>query len=251
MLLLAVAIFGSSAPAPGQRSTTLTVQDAEWAPYYFGGEGLQKGFAKEVLERCLPAGGLTFEFASFPIVRMFNYLRSGQIDVHVVSHTEEREAFLFYGQEPLFESSYRPIVARSSTVEVAALEDLDGLRLGAIRGVDYIDWYQEYLDRRDAEGSIEWAPDNESVLRMLLADRIDVFVNTVATAKWLAGSFGASDEIRVLDFEIKTSPYFVVVSRASTRVADPRAFLEAVDRCIRDFRSSGEYESLADRYMIR
>ncbi|MBZ0114685.1 MAG: transporter substrate-binding domain-containing protein [Thermoanaerobaculia bacterium] len=247
LLALVTATSGSAQSAS---PPVLTVQDAVWPPYYFGDSETHKGFAKEVLERCLPTGEIPFQFYSFPIVRMFNYLRSGEIDVHVVSKSAEREDFLWYGQEPLFVSSYRPIVRSENTMEVHSLADLDGHRLGAIRGVGYVEWFQSYLDQRDRAGTLEWAPDNESILRMLLANRIDVFINTVSTSKWLAQELDAADQIRILDFDVKTSPYYVVVSRASKAIPEPAAFLAKVDACIRKLKTEPIYRQLEEQYHL-
>jgi polar amino acid transport system substrate-binding protein len=116
--------------------------------------------------------------------------------------------------------------------------------------VDYVDWFQKYLGQRDRAGSLEWAPDNESILRMLLADRIDVFVNTASTSKWLAQELGAADRIRVLDFDIKTSPYYVVVSRSSNAIANPATFLAKVDSCIERLKTEPIYGQLEVQYHI-
>ena len=229
---------------------TVAVEDTSWPPYYFEGDVEDVGFAREILERCLPAGGHDYRYVAYPIVRLFNHLRNGDIDIHVVSKNPNRETFLHFGSEPLFTSSYRPIVKAQTPLQVDTISDLDGLRLGVIRGLDYVDWFQEYLSERDREGTIEWAPNNESLVRMLLADRIDVIVNIASTTKWLAETLGGAGQIRVLDFNVKTSPYYVVVSKSSSTISNPAEYLKALDQCIRQLKDDPTYSELEAKYHI-
>ena len=241
----------AASPEPTPAKPQVIVNDLSWPPYYLGGQpDRPKGFAKEVLELCIPETGFTPHFVPYPIPRMYPMLENGTLDVHIVSHRPEREAYLAYGTEPVFHSSYRPVVRVGSGIEIHSIEDFDPLRLGHISGLKYTEAFLDYVERRDKEGHLETVTQEEIALRMLVAGRIDVYVGSPPGARWVAQEMGIGDRIEVLDFDLRTRPYYVVVSKRSANVHDPVAFHDAVDRCLREIKSDGRYAEIARRYGV-
>ena len=81
-----------------------------------------------------------------------------------------------------------------------------------------------------------------------MSEQIDVFVGISQSALWYAKEAGVTHQIEVLDFDIKTSDYFVTLSKRSNRVKDKALFLSQVDQCIRTIKDNGEYKKILDRY---
>ncbi len=124
--------------ANAQAFPQVIVVENDWPPYFMG-ESHEKlpGFAKELLQKCIPAAGYTAKFQFYPVNRMYSYLQSGAIDVALFSYKADGESFLLYGKEALFSSGYRPVIRSETDIKIHALEDFDALRLGHLAGLRY------------------------------------------------------------------------------------------------------------------
>lgn len=50
------------------------------------------------------------------------------------------------------------------------------------------------------------------------------------------------------NYDIRTSNYFVTVSKASPRIADKKAFIEQLDDCLRGIKKDGRYAEIVGKY---
>ena len=243
---LVLPLFGAAGPLAAQAGKQLNFSSTDWPPYFVD----DRGFARELLQTCLPAGGFTPRFSPVSVSQMFPALQSGVVDGHVMSRTADRERYVEFGEEPLFRDSYHPIVRRGSGIRVASLRDLDKLRLGHLAGIRYSPEYLEYVRKRGEAGKLVEAKSNEEILRLLLDGKIDVVVSLASSTRWLASRWNARDKIEVLPLEIKTSDYFLSLSRTSKRVAgqDRGRLLDAFDACVAGLKRDGRYERLLEQY---
>jgi ABC-type amino acid transport substrate-binding protein len=248
LLVLACLVPAAAAQAP-EEAVTVRVANHDWPPFLFGDDREHpQGLIRDLLEACLPATGLAHEYHFYPINRVFAYLEEGKLDVNVMSRTPARELFAQYGREPLFTSSYRPVVRASSTVTIESLADLDPLKLGHLAGLRYTPEVLAYVERRVAAGPAVTAPTQESLIQMLLAGRVDVFVIPVESLAWRARQMGVARQVRALPFEVRRSEYFVTVSRRSERIKDRQGFLDAVDACLEAARQDGRHAAVLAKY---
>jgi ABC-type amino acid transport substrate-binding protein len=247
-----LALLLHAAPVAGQDEKVVVVADHDWAPFLFAGKkDAPKGIVKELMELCLPSTGFRAEFKHYPINRMFAYLEEGRIDVNVMSFGEDREAYVVYGREPIFTSSYRPFVLAHRDIEVGSMSDLDPLRLGHLAGLHVSPEYQEYLESRRRRGGLTTTTTQESLIRMLLAERIDVFVLPLESLAWRLKEMDLEDRLKVLDLDLRSSPYYVTVSKASPRISRAREFLDAMDRCITESKRTGAHSEVLEGYGVR
>lgn len=229
----------------------IVLNDNDWPPFFFAGKtDAPPGLAKEILAICIPATGYEFEFRAHPIKRMRHAMEAGEIDINIYSHEKDRESFVIYGEEPLFFSEYRPVVRRSSTIQIHAIKDFDPLKLGHLNGLSYSPEFKAYVAKRRESGNLDVADTEESNLKKLLAGRIDVFVNSAPTVRWLAKVSGASQQIKVLDFAVKRADYFAAFSKASPRLStrEKNAFLLDLDACFRKVKDDGAYQKILAKY---
>ncbi len=223
-------------------ANTISINDADWPPYFFKGESYQPiGFAKEILSICIPKTGYEAKFNYFPIKRMRYFIEKGDLDVHIYSYKPSREEFLIYAKEPIFKSSYRPFVHRKTPFTIQQLRDFDGLRIGHLQGLKYSESYYNYLNTQSNNKNVRTVPSNVALLSLLLDQKVDVFVNTVDTVMWLATTLGERHQIKMLDYDIQTKDYFVTVSKKSAAISNKRQFLNIMDSCIAELKSSGRY----------
>jgi len=248
-ILLIISLFLMSSWGWADTTTALRVNDNDWPPYFFGGkEGAPQGIGKELLQHCLGKSGHQFQFSFYPINRMHKYMETGQLDINIYSFTRERSEFLLYGKEPLFTAGYRPFVRATETKQIRKLNDFDSLLLGHLHGLRYSKDFRQYMEARRASGQLVIASDTKSLLSLLIHNRIDVFVSITDTIWWQAKSMQLENQIKALDYDVKTSEYFVTLSKQSDRVKSKETFMDKLDNCIRAAKKTGIYQAILNRY---
>src|SRR4029079_19729793 len=101
----------------------------------------------------------------------------GFVDAHVMSFDPKRASYLTYGKVPLFSDAYRPVVRAGSGIQIRTLADFDKLRIGHLRGLRYSDAFHDYIEKRIAQGGVTQVDINDALLKLLLENKIDVYVN--------------------------------------------------------------------------
>lgn len=251
ILTLAVMVSaGLIAAAFGGEAKTLNISESDWPPYSFLAKpGTPEGIIKEIMEMCIPQSEYRLKFGFYPVKRMYSYLEEGKIDLNVLSYKKERESFLVYGKEPMFASGYRPVMLAGKNFQINTLHDFDKLRLGHLEGLKYSQAFYDYIESRRKKGDLVIATTGDSCLRMLLGNMIDIFVDTKDTTLWRAKEMNALDKIRVSDFDIQTQDYFIVVSKKSENVKDISAFLDSMDKCLKQTKADGRYDTIVKKYI--
>lgn len=230
-------------------SPVLKLNDNDWPPFFFGGSsGFSQGIGKEILDFCLPNTGYNYEFTYYPIKRMRKYMEEGKLDINIYSYRPARESFLVYGKEPIFTASYRPVVRKADNIKITSIDDFDRLQLGHLLGLRYSPEFYDYVMARQRNNTLSTTTRSAFVLDMLLENKIDVFVGITQSAYWYAKQVDATNLIEVLDFDIKTSEYFITLSKKSPRVTNKPEFLAKMDSCIRDIKRSGKYKRILQSY---
>jgi len=253
-LILSAVIFinSESSATESVKTNEIIIVENDWPPFFFGRtQNELPGFAKEVLTTCVSEIGYKPIFKFFPIKRMFVYLESGEVDLAIFSYKKKRESFLHYGKTPLFTSSYRPVVKKDSEIDIKNLQDFNNLRLGHLAGLSYSPEYLKYIENRRKDGTLITTTTGESNLKMLLEGIIDIYVGTREPELWHAKQSGTLDQIKILDFDIKTSEYFVTASRKSPRIASKDEFLDLLDQCLQSLQSTTQYHDIAIQYGIQ
>jgi polar amino acid transport system substrate-binding protein len=255
MLLFSILFLGLSfliiSPVPAETKKIIVIEN-DWPPYYFGRNSFElPGFARELIDNCIGRTGYTADYRFYPVKRMYFYLEKGDIDIALFSYRKSREDLVFYGKEPLFSSGYRPVVRKYSGISIQSLKDFDPLRLGHLAGLRYSPEFFEYVRKRGEEGTLVTTTVENGSLRMLLKGMIDVFVDTRDSVIWRARRMGVTDKIEILDYDIKTSDYFVTISKNSPRIDHPRKVLDILDSCFEEMKTSGLYFEIAGKYGIQ
>ncbi len=241
LLLLGLALSGAAARA---ELPALNVSNGDWPPYF-----LEKGgFARDLLDTCLPEAGYTVRYRPVSIEQSYEGLRNGIVDLHIFSRRADRESFLSYGSEVFFSDNYQPVALAGKGARIKSKADLDGLRLGHLEGLRYTDDFLEYIRTRREAGTLVVAQSNEELLDLLLSDKIDVFVNLTSTAGYLAKSRGVSSRVEIAPYVIKGSEYYLTVAKASRRVTNAADLLAKVDACVKGMKTDGRYRELEKKY---
>lgn len=252
IILFVISVDSFVTAAESDKLNEIIIVENDWPPFFFGRtKNEHTGFAREILTTCVSEIGYKPIFKFFPIKRMFVYLESGEVDLAILSYKKKRESFLQYGKITLFTSSYRPVVRGTSMINIKSLQDFDNLRLGHLAGLSYSPEYLNYIENRKKDGTLITTTIGESNLKMLLEGIIDIYVGTREPELWHAKQRGELDHIKILDFDIKTSEYFVTVSKKSPRITSKEEFLGSLDQCLGSLQNTSQYRDIAIQYGIQ
>lgn len=237
--------------AGNTQRATIIINDLDWPPFFMpvtGGGSL--GLAKELMLECLAQLNYPSEFKSLPIKRTHVYMKSGDIDLTVYSYNTDREAFVVYGKEPLFNSEYGFAVKRSSGITINNVDDLKPLVIGHLSGLTHTPEVLAIVEENRKINKVREGYSVESMLSQLTAlpHQFDILPNSKSTLYWYTKVLGLSDQIKVLDYTVKTKRYFLTVSKKSKNIQSPVKFLNEMDQCLVELKKSGKYQQILTNY---
>lgn len=247
-----IRIFAVILPLNGQlfANGIIEINDSDWPPYFFAGQkDKPDGFAKELLKHCLDKNKIRAIFRPVGIKRAVKELKQGTLDINIYSRDQRRQDYLIFGSEPLFKDEYKPVLRHDDPRKIKTLADFDSLRVGNLAGLAHTPEFDRYLNRRSRRDGVATVNHQQLNLDMLIAKKIDVFVNTTATVLWQARQSGYSDRIKFADYVIKSKEYLVTVSRKSPRIKSPQTLISKIDQCIATTRESPLYKALIKKYL--
>lgn len=123
---------------PKAQSKVLQAGYGKYPPIAFqSDEGTVTGYGIEIVDAVMDRMGWTLDYARYPWKRLYTEIHQGQLDVGVgLLPTSSRKRHAHYSAPVLIDYDL-VIVPADSDVHVDAIEDLQGLSLGAIQGFAY------------------------------------------------------------------------------------------------------------------
>lgn len=224
---VALSVLGASlGPAWAAERAPLRMAVEIDPPYVLpDSEPLGAGIDIDLARQALALGqGPDFRVQLLPFRRVLALLEAGQADLSLgMGRTPERERYLAYSQPYGGEVRHQFISAIGSGVVVRSLAELRGLRVGLVRGYAYPAPVLEAVGPPSS-----WASSRQALLRMVVAQRIDVAVMEAQAARRVAQELGLGQALQVQPFESRSpSGTHFVFSRASPTAM---AALEAMNR---------------------
>ncbi|MCV2886386.1 transporter substrate-binding domain-containing protein [Aestuariibacter sp. AA17] len=228
---------------------SIVVADTDWAPFFFAGRvWTQDGLAKEVLKRCIPEAGFQPQFMFIPVGRLKQNVTEGMVDINVYGHNPERDAFVTYGKESVFESTYRAFIRNDATFDVEHSVDFKPLKVGHLNGLNYWPEYRTVIKSKTDMGEVHTVKRDEELVHALVNGDVDVVVASSTTFHWHAQQLGLGHKVKATTYGSDSRAYFMTLSKSSEIVKDHAAFLHSTDQCIRNMKESGEYNEIESRY---
>ncbi|HLN24155.1 MAG TPA: transporter substrate-binding domain-containing protein [Patescibacteria group bacterium] len=190
-------------PCAAWSETWTVVCEDQYPPYNFIKDGVKTGLDTEVVHAVLAQIGAEEDLQVFPWSRALNMLENGAADMlyQIVATPERREKFILVG--PL-RSGRTVLVARAdSTIAYQSLDDLKPYNIGMVRAFKYTAEFD------DAPLSKVLSNDNPTLIRMLIAKRLDLVVGDYNTLSYVARAEGVYDQIKVLPQPLGEVPRYV------------------------------------------
>ena len=145
------------------------------------------------------------------------------------------------------------MVRADSDIVINKLADLAPYRIGHLAGLTYTPELLKIIDDKMKLNEIVTGFSLRSMFSQLLAPtpRFDIFADARNTFYWRAKKLGISDQIKVLDYKIKTKNYYITVSKQSKNIKDAAGFLMKIDKCLQALKQNGEYQAILADYGIQ
>jgi polar amino acid transport system substrate-binding protein len=210
------------------------------------------GFGKDIINLCLQRQGHQVKYHELPIKRTHHFMEVGEVDIAVYSYKEKRKEILYYGKEVLFESEYGFMVRANSDIKIDNLVDLEPYVMGHLAGLSYTPELKKIIDDKAEIGEVVIGYSLQSMFSQLLTtpQRFEIMADSKNTFYWQAKNLGVADKIKVLDYNIKNKAYYITVSKRSKNIKNPKGFLDEVDDCLRDIKTSGVFKTILARYGV-
>lgn len=228
----------------------IKINETFWPPYFFPSANEDAGIGKEVLTQCINNAGYKTSYLNLPIKRTHVYVESGQVDMVVYSYKPERESFVYFGKEPIFDTEYGFVSKANSNIVINDLDDLSGLTIGYLAGLSLTPELLTIIDEKRLYDKVHEGFNIEDMFIQMTSPnpQFDVMPDAKATFYWIAKKMGISDKIQVLDYTIKHKPYYVTVSKKSKAIKDPQLFIQQIDDCIKTMKKDGSYQVILEKY---
>ncbi|MBI9079812.1 MAG: transporter substrate-binding domain-containing protein [Pseudodesulfovibrio sp.] len=192
----------------------------DYAPYAYQENGEAKGFHVDIIRVVCSRIGVTPIFLHRPWARAIEDVRTGVADgIISIFKNSEREKYLYYPDLGLSEEESVVFVKRDGP-EVTTIQDLDGLKVGIIRGYFYGEGVREQLPSKIYEFL-----DGEMLLRMLGENRISAGLGIRNTGEYMLEKLDYEDQIVVA----------LVLSKRQMYVGFSKEMGERGKRLVEDF----------------
>ncbi len=226
---------------------TLVIEGLSEPPLKWSHAAKPSGIDVDIMTEALREMGITdYEFHFVDSGRrLLRNAKIGETDIVMsLSHTAEREKYLFYPEESYLSLDWRFAVraAERDHIHYKTLNDLAPYRIGAAAGYSYTpDFWESNLD-------IITVIRNDLLIPMLLENRVDVVPVNYLTTIYGAVQKGIRNKIAFLGKPLRRAPYYNAFSQASD-YPDKSLFLARYDKIIRKMREDGRLKAIFARYL--
>lgn len=246
VVLKAGGVLGAVSLLPSYAQNQARVHVAyfdDFAPMSFKTpQGEMGGIFIETLNHVAKASGVIFNHSGFPWQRAQNYVKAGELDALCAWNSAERKEYMWFASTPVIEQTmgiyHRPNDERVKAIK--SVQDMRALIQGSYLGNGYA---KQFLEPH----LLKWQADITSVLRLVAADTLDIFVEGELIGKDAIKKFGLQGKLAFtpLPFLDPASSYF------GLRKAYDKAsqIVERVDEALSHARKSGALGVIYKKYV--
>lgn len=190
---------------------------------------------------------VNIELYSFPLI--IRYLEEGSVDgVLMIYRNTERQKFILYPDEPLWESAICIYVKRGREFNFRTVADLYGKRVGNRTDFFVSDEFTRAVNQNLLV--LDEARELSFNLKKLLAGRIDCYVGDVGHTHYMIDKLDMGNEVvELLPPLVPKAGLYMALSKKGTRIKDKGAFLKLLDQAIREVKKDGTYKAFENEYL--
>lgn len=242
---LLAALLCLLAALPASAGKLRLVAPDYWCPFSCQQNSPQLGFTIDIARAALGHAGYRLDYRNLNYARALQETRRGQYDaIPAVLPAEGRGLIL--PQEPISRNRYCVYTAPLQRWHYRTPADLDGHRIGLIRGYDYGPALEAWRNRAGA--SVEQHAGDQVVPRMLdkvRLGRLDALIEDENLVDWLQR--GQPRPLRKAGCEAPSWGYLAI----SPHYPDAQRLAQQFDEGMRRLRRSGELARIMARYGLK
>ncbi|MFN2362025.1 MAG: substrate-binding periplasmic protein [Marinobacter sp.] len=236
-----------------QADQPLQMRTLENPPLAYTDEGGEiTGILVEGIREAVRRTGHEVEFRINPWKRVLKEVAAGNADAAFnAGKTEERQAWGAYHDSLLIDETY-VFFARKPMALSRDLEEASELRVGIQLGYYYGERFDRLLQDPPFQ-SLEEAQTIPRSLRLLGANRTDVFIGDLLPTMYYLKELGLEDDIHIvrekesgLPLVVSTSPTYVAFSR---RRIDP-AYIQVFDEALESMKTDATFDTILESYQL-
>jgi len=222
----------------------LRLLTSPWPPSnYLNADGEPEGIAVDVVEALKAYVGVTTPIEVIPWARGYLTAQNGpNVMLFTAAKTAEREAEGFQFIGPVIMWSHLFWARADSSLNVDSLDDLieQGVTAAAVRG----SWQAKYIE--EAGLQLVDTDDHEMAARMLLAGRVDLWLNSGLQSAVIMQRIGREQKELAPILPVRQSPTYLMISKDT----DPDTLSKWRD-AFDDLSQTRTFETLADKWSTR
>ncbi len=228
------------------QADTIELRADQWCPFNCEPGSERPGFMVEIAREALAIHGHTVNYDIMNWARSLEYVQSGRIN-GVIGTDEVESPDLVFGP-PI--GTYQEAVAfrAGEARQIGTSEAIEGLRIGAIKGYEYIDMVADYMEQNSGSSSLVQvlSGDNalEQNLRKLLAGRVDLVPEEHAVLAYTLSSMSISSDVEVA-LDPETSDLFIAFSPALEK---SETYASQLTSGLEQLRASGRVAEIKSLY---
>lgn len=240
ILLLTFFIFNSST------DKELIMQNEHWPPYtIFHADGTVEGVDVELLREMARRLKVKIKIVEVPWVRCLVDMEKGSADIlSAALKRAEREKYMYYLEPPYIEYSTKCFyVKKGSGIVIKKYADIYKYKVGMTRGSAYFPQFDD-----DERVNKVVVADTNQLIKMLLAEHIDVFIGTEEVIEYFILTNKNYDRSlfkkAAFEYKLKT-PFYFTVSRKSPFMRR----VPEMEKILRDLHKEGFIQRVKDKYL--
>ncbi len=236
-IMVLVLLSGIAPCAFAEEKVVLT--NGEWPPYM--SENLAHyGVVSLVVSEAFALEGVVVEYRFFPWKRSFSLARKGKFNGSVVWwKTPEREKNFIYS-DPVLDVQYVFFHLKSAPFDWKTVEDLKGMEIGATKGYNYGDLFQNA--EKNGEIRVQRVPKDELNFKKLLKGKIRLFPVDVEVGYTMLQNTYPPETVALITHHptpIRSDPHHLILSNKIDR---NKALVQLFNRGLKRLKESGKFD---------
>ncbi len=230
------------------RADVVVMRADPWYPVNLDPATDRPGYVIEIAQQALAHAGHQLDYALYPWERSVDGVRSGRIDCLPGVHRNTVPDFIFTSESVGIDRMAFYARSDAPPFEYRDLGDLQEKVVAVIGGYGYSDEIDAYIASANGSPALQVTRGDRPLqrnIRMLLAKRVDLVLESVPALEHTATEMGVLDQLKQVSPLPDSPPLHIA---CSPRKPGSREYVKALDEGIRELRRSGELQLILDRY---
>ena len=238
--LIFIIVTASKALASSQINMAIYIEP----PYADYADGEYYGVNVDIVKLIAQKLNKTVKYTKCPFIRCMSLMQTGDVDIIVgIKRTTERAEYVEYLHSP-YNIQYFPLnffLSSHSKITIKQYKDLEGLRIGTIRGALYFDKFDQ-----DTSLAKTTVTTYEQLIQLLLRNRIDTFIEREESIRpWVNNDIFKS-KFKKADYKYSTAVgSYIAISQKSLLMKQ----ISMINNIHEHLLESGEIDNVFSRWI--